>query len=65
MDSNVIDNVLITYVSYGVMTSGKPEVIKAVAAIFNQSDVVRYSHGRPLVHLSGPFDEEAVTCVFS
>ena len=36
----VIDNVLLMYVSYGlVLTFGKPEVLRPVSATFNQKDV--------------------------
>ena len=36
----IIDNVLLTYVSYGlVLTSGKPEVLRAVSATFSEKEV--------------------------
>ena len=36
----IIDNVLLTYVSYGlVLTSGKPEVFRAVSATFIEKEV--------------------------
>ena len=36
----IIDNVLLTYVSYGlVLTSEKPEVLRAVSATFSENEV--------------------------
>ena len=36
----ILDNVLLTYVSYGlVLTSGKPEVLRAVSATFSEKEV--------------------------
>ena len=36
----IIDNVLLTYVSYGlVLTSGKPEVLRAASATFSEKEV--------------------------
>ena len=36
----IIDNVLLTYVSYElVLTSGKPEVLRAVSATFSEKTV--------------------------
>ena len=40
MDASIIDNMLLTYVSYGlVMTSGKPEVLRAMSATFSETEV--------------------------
>ena len=36
----IIDNVLLTYVSYGrVLASGKPEVLRAVSTTFSEKEV--------------------------
>ena len=40
MDTNVIDSVVLTYVSYGTIVSTRTDVVKAVGVTFSEKEVV-------------------------